>query len=72
MVIKVLEGLGIMAAEAAQRAEQDLSPWLRGEHKTAVIKRCPELMVIGEEDEKHWGGILNRASCIVVGPGLGN
>ena len=65
-------GAGIMAAEAAQRAGAGLVTLVtRSEHKTAALVRCPELMVIGEEDEKNWGGILNRASCIVVGPGLG-
>ena len=65
-------GAGIMAAEAAQRAGAGLVTLVtRSEHKTAALVRCPELMVIGEEDEKNWGGILKRASCIVVGPGLG-
>ena len=65
-------GAGIMAAEAAQRAGAGLVTLVtRNEHKTAALVRCPELMVIGKEYEKNVGGILQRASCIVVGPGLG-
>ena len=65
-------GAGIMAAEAAQRTGAGLvSLVTRNEYKTAALVRSPELMVIGKEDEKKWGGILKKASCIVVGPGLG-
>ncbi len=65
-------GAAIMAAEAAQRSGAGLVTLVtRNEHKTAALVRCPELMVIGREDENNWGGILKRANCIVVGPGLG-
>ena len=65
-------GAAIMAAEAAQRAGAGLVTLVtRNDHKTAALVRCPELMVIGRENEKNWAGILKRANCIVVGPGLG-
>ena len=66
-------GAGIMAAEAAMRSGAGLVTLVtRSEHRTAALVRCPELMVIGTEDETtDFEGSLEKASAIVVGPGLG-
>ena len=68
-----LGGAGIMAAEAAKRSGAGLVTLItRSEHRTAALVRCPELMVIGTEGKKkEFAGLLEKASSIVVGPGLG-
>lgn len=80
-------GAGIMAAEAAARTGAGLvSLVTRSSHRTAMLARRPEIMVMGTEDgsasnESGSSAIVNidklnelidRASVIVIGPGLGN
>ena len=66
-------GAGIMAAEAAMRSGAGLVTLVsRSEHRSAALARCPELMVVGTEDENFdLGGVLKKASAIAIGPGLG-
>ena len=68
-----LGGAGIMAAEAAQRSGAGRVTLItRSEHRTAALVRCPELMVIDTDGEiTQFASILESASSIVVGPGLG-
>ena len=66
-------GAGIMAAEAAMRSGAGLVTLVsRSEHRAAALARCPELMVVGTEDETvDLKGVLKKASAIAIGPGLG-
>lgn len=65
-------GAVIMAAEAAARTGAGLVTVLtRAEHLAPLLSRRPEIMVVPVEvgaDISRW---LERASCVVVGPGLG-
>jgi len=64
-----------MAAEAALRAGSGLVSLItRSEHRSAMLARCPEIMVIATEDTEAYSRIselLQLASAIVIGPGLG-
>jgi ADP-dependent NAD(P)H-hydrate dehydratase / NAD(P)H-hydrate epimerase len=61
-----------MAAEAAARAGAGLvSVATRSEHVPAFISRCPELMVNAVDDASTLAPLLNKATTIVIGPGLG-
>ncbi len=66
-------GAIIMAAEAAQRTGAGLvSVITRSCHRTALLARRPEVMVLGTEDESaQIERQISRATVIVVGPGLG-
>ncbi len=76
-------GAVIMAAEAALRGGAGLvSIVTRSVNRTAALARCPELMVCGTEDSSFqsasqphdWTSVealLERATALVVGPGLG-
>ncbi len=69
-------GAALMAAEAALRGGAGLVSILtRSSHRAAVLARRPELMVIGTEDDgfddERANSLLQKASSIVVGPGLG-
>lgn len=66
-------GAALMAAEAAQRSGSGLvSVITRTQHRAAILSRRPESMVLGTEDVKpDIDSLLNKASAIVVGPGLG-
>lgn len=66
-------GAVVMAAEAAARAGAGLvSVVTRSAHRTAALTRRPELMVHGSEDKQdRLDELLNRATTLVVGPGLG-
>jgi len=66
-------GAALLAAEAAQRAGAGLvSVLTRSQHRSAILARRPELMVHGTEDENaNAEALINRATVIVVGPGLG-
>lgn len=70
------EGYGgavLLAAEAALRTGAGLvSVITRSVHRPAILARRPELMVLGTEDENTAiQALLDKASVIVVGPGLG-
>ncbi len=61
-----------MVAESALRAGAGMvSVVTRAEHVSALLSGCPELMVYGIEDSVIPDELLLRASCIIIGPGLG-
>ncbi|HEY0964020.1 MAG TPA: NAD(P)H-hydrate dehydratase [Pseudomonadales bacterium] len=65
-------GAVLMAAEAAARSGAGLtSVATRHEHVAASIARRPELMVRGVDGGAELEGLLERATVVVVGPGLG-
>lgn len=71
-------GAAIMAAEAAARAGAGTVTLLtRSQHTTAALMRRPEVMVRGVDEPDGFGSeqilaLLQRASVVVLGPGLGN
>ncbi len=68
-----LAGAVRLAAESALRAGAGLvSVLTRPEHVAALVAGCPELMVLGlMEKQRIPEALLSKASCIVIGPGLG-
>lgn len=66
-------GAVIMAAEAAARSGAGLvSIVSRPEHRSASLARCPVAMFHGSDDgQSSVASLIERASVIVVGPGLG-
>ncbi len=65
-------GAPIMAAEAALRVGAGMVTLVtRGAHRPAVLARRPEIMVADADDVEQRQTALQRASCLVVGPGLG-
>ena len=65
-------GAPLMAAEAALRTGTGLVSLLtRPEHHAAILARRPELMALDASDAERAAALLERASAVVVGPGLG-
>jgi ADP-dependent NAD(P)H-hydrate dehydratase / NAD(P)H-hydrate epimerase len=65
-------GAALMAAEAAARCGAGLtSVATRAEHASALLSRRPELMVRGIVTGDELAELLQRASVLIVGPGLG-
>ncbi|RBW48370.1 NAD(P)H-hydrate dehydratase [Marinobacter sp. F3R11] len=65
-------GAGILAAEAAVRSGAGLvSLATRPEHVTAALARCPSVMVQGLIHGSELPAMLDSATVIVCGPGLG-
>lgn len=65
-------GAPIMAAEAALRTGAGMVTMVtRAAHRPAVLARRPEVMVADADDPEQRRSALDRASCLVVGPGLG-
>jgi ADP-dependent NAD(P)H-hydrate dehydratase / NAD(P)H-hydrate epimerase len=65
-------GAPLMAAEAALRVGAGLvSVITRAAHRPAIIARRPELMVVDADDAFARAAALERATCLVIGPGLG-
>ncbi len=65
-------GAVIMAAEAAARTGAGLvTVATRPEHVTAALCRCPEIMVRGIHAADELKELFERATVVVVGPGLG-
>jgi NAD(P)H-hydrate epimerase len=65
-------GAVAMAAEAALRTGAGLvSVATRPEHVPALIARCPEIMAVGVNSGQELEPLLEKASVLVVGPGLG-
>lgn len=61
-----------MAAEAALRSGAGLvSVATREAHAAAITQQRPELMCRGVEDQAALESMLDRASVVLVGPGLG-
>jgi NAD(P)H-hydrate epimerase len=75
LVIGGDHGLGgaiIMASEAALRVGAGLvSVATREEHSNALLARRPEVMVRGVDNSSDLAPLLERASVVVIGPGLG-
>jgi NAD(P)H-hydrate epimerase len=65
-------GAVCLASEAALRVGAGLvSVATRPEHASHLNTRCPELMVKGIESGANLSALLQRATAVVVGPGLG-
>jgi NAD(P)H-hydrate epimerase len=65
-------GAVAMAAEAALRTGAGLvSVATRPEHVSALIVRCPEIMAVGVGSGQELEPLLEKASVLVIGPGLG-
>jgi len=61
-----------MAAGAAWRCGTGLvSVVTRAEHRPAILARCPEVMVQNARDEKAVAELLERATALAIGPGIG-
>lgn len=65
-------GAVLMAAEAAGRVGAGLvSVATRPQHVSALLSRRPEFMVQGVDSADELDDLLERASVVVLGPGLG-
>ncbi|MEN8175520.1 MAG: NAD(P)H-hydrate dehydratase [Pseudomonadota bacterium] len=65
-------GAALLAAQAAARCGAGLvSLATRPEHVSAFIAACPELMVRGVDSAEDLEPLLERATVVAVGPGLG-
>lgn len=65
-------GAVLLSAEAALRCGAGLvSVATRPEHVAASLTRLPETMCLGVSSANQLMGVLERASVLVVGPGLG-
>lgn len=69
------EGMGgsvMMTAEAALRSGAGRVTLLtHPDHVTALLARCPEVMVRGVDEQTPIDRYLDSASVVVIGPGLG-
>jgi len=69
------EGMGgsvMMTAEAALRSGAGRVTLLtHPDHVTAMLARCPEVMVRGVDEQTPIDRYLDSASVVVIGPGLG-
>ncbi len=67
-----MAGAVVMAAQAAGRVGAGLvSCATRPEHVAALVARCPEVMAHGVGSRSDLQPLLERATAIVIGPGLG-
>ncbi|NWB30917.1 NAD(P)H-hydrate dehydratase [Pseudomonas gingeri] len=65
-------GAILLSAETALRGGAGLvSLATRPEHVAAALARLPEVMVVGVESANQLMGVLEQATVLVVGPGLG-
>ncbi len=65
-------GAALMCAQAAMRAGAGLvSVATRDENIAPLLVRCPEVMARGIKSRQDLGSMLERATAVVVGPGLG-
>jgi ADP-dependent NAD(P)H-hydrate dehydratase / NAD(P)H-hydrate epimerase len=65
-------GAPLMAAEAALRVGAGMvSVLTRAGHRPAILARRPEIMVVDADDAAARRAVLEKARCLVVGPGLG-
>jgi len=65
-------GAALMAAQAASRVGAGLvSCATRAEHVPAFVARTPEVMALGVRSGQELLPLLERASVVVIGPGLG-
>ena len=69
---KGMIGATRMAGEAALRSGAGLvTVATRPEHVTAIVSARPELMCHGVENKQQLKPLLGTATCIAIGPGLG-
>lgn len=67
-----MAGATLLASQAACRVGAGLiSCATRPQHVPAVVSRCPEIMAHGVVSGQEVEPLLERASVLVVGPGLG-
>ncbi len=65
-------GAVAMAAEAVLRAGAGMVTAItRGAHRSPILARHPEIMVLDPEDADLLAEVLDKVSTVVVGPGLG-
>lgn len=65
-------GAPLLAAEAALRVGAGMvTVATRACHRPAMLARRPELMVVDADDAEALRGAFERASTLIVGPGLG-
>lgn len=65
-------GAILLSAESALRSGAGLvSLATRSEHVPAALARLPEVMTVGTHSANQLMGLLEQASVLVVGPGLG-
>ena len=65
-------GAPLMAAEMALRCGAGMvSVATRGEYISAILARRPELMAAAVASGEELGGLLQKSSALVIGPGLG-
>ncbi|MCB2254763.1 NAD(P)H-hydrate dehydratase [Pseudomonas chlororaphis] len=65
-------GAALLSAESALRSGAGMvSLATRSEHVAAALARIPEVMAQGTDSANQLMGLLDRASVIVAGPGLG-
>lgn len=65
-------GAVAMAAEAALRCGVGMVTVItRDEHRSAILARRPEVMVLDANDAELVEEVLGKASVLIVGPGLG-
>lgn len=67
-----MAGATRLAAESALRAGAGLVTVVtRSEHVSALVSGCPELMVLGCDNGVIPHDLISKATCVIVGPGLG-
>ncbi len=67
-----MPGAALMAALAAARSGAGLvSIATHPDHAVQLVSRCPELMCHGVQSATELGKLLERATVVVLGPGLG-
>ena len=75
LVIGGNHGMGgaiLLAAETALRCGAGkVSVATRGEHVVPMLARCPEVMARGVDDPAQLASMLDQATAVVLGPGLG-
>ncbi|AZC99786.1 NAD(P)H-hydrate dehydratase [Pseudomonas chlororaphis] len=65
-------GAALLCAESALRSGAGMvSLATRSEHVAAALARVPEVMALGTDSANQLMGLLEQASVIVAGPGLG-
>ncbi|QQZ42668.1 NAD(P)H-hydrate dehydratase [Pseudomonas sp. SK3(2021)] len=65
-------GAALLCSESALRSGAGMvSLATRSEHVPAALARIPEVMTLGTDSANQLMGLLERASIIVAGPGLG-
>jgi hydroxyethylthiazole kinase-like uncharacterized protein yjeF len=66
-------GAALLSAQSALRSGAGLvSLATRSEHVPAALARLPEVMTLGTHSANQLMGLLEQASVLVVGPGLGH